>query len=68
MTGSPVKPHLLLEAEDDQGIDLDFLTECVKRFEEEESLKPAFIAVVEEMSRDLSTKTVNDDYKPYVMV
>jgi ubiquitin conjugation factor E4 B len=68
LTGSPLKNHLLLDEEDDQGIDLDFLSEAVKRFEEEDTLKPAFIVVVEEMSRDLSTRTVNDDYKPYVIV
>lgn len=65
---SPLKPHLLLDPEDDKGIDFDFLSEAVKRFEEDDSLKPAFIATVEEMSRDLSVMTVNDDYKPYVMV
>jgi hypothetical protein len=48
------------------GLDFDFLAEAVKRFDEDDGLKPAFIAVVEEMSRDLSKKTVNDDYKPYV--
>ncbi|KAL1981515.1 hypothetical protein VTN96DRAFT_2496 [Rasamsonia emersonii] len=63
---SPLKPHLLLDAEDDRGIDFDFLSEAVKRFEEDDSLKPAFITTVEEMSRDLSVMTINDDYKPYV--
>jgi hypothetical protein len=65
---SQLKPHLLVDPEDDQGIDFDFLSETVKRFEEDESLKPAFIAAVEEMSRDLSNKTINDDYKPYLTV
>lgn len=65
---SPLKPHLLLDAEDDRGIDFDFLSEAVKRFEEDDSLKPAFITTVEEMSRDLSVMTINDDYKPYVTV
>jgi ubiquitin conjugation factor E4 B len=65
---SPLKPHLLLDSEEDRGIDLDFLTEAVRRFEEDDSLKPAFISTVEEMSRDLATMTINDDYKPYVMV
>jgi hypothetical protein len=31
-------------------------------------VKLAFIAAVEEMSDDLATMTINDDYKPYVSV
>lgn len=57
-----------MDSDDDRGIDPDFLTEAVKRFEEEEMLKPAFISAVEEMSRDLAGMTINDDYKPYMMV
>jgi ubiquitin conjugation factor E4 B len=63
-----LKPHLLLEPEDDRGVDFDFLTEAVRRFEEDDTVKPAFIAAVEEMSRDLMNMTLNDNYKPYVMV
>ncbi|KAI9367997.1 ubiquitin elongating factor core-domain-containing protein [Aspergillus egyptiacus] len=63
---SPIKPYLLLDPEDDKGVDLDFLNEAVKRFEEDESIKPAFIAAVEEMSRELSSMSIGDDYKPYV--
>ncbi|KAL3481639.1 ubiquitin elongating factor core-domain-containing protein [Aspergillus californicus] len=64
--GSPIKPYLLLDPEDDKGVDLEFLNEAVKRFDEDESVKPAFIAAVEEMSRELSSMTIGDDYKPYV--
>ncbi|KAL1999265.1 hypothetical protein VTN02DRAFT_4809 [Thermoascus thermophilus] len=64
---SPLKPYLLLEPDDDKGIDLDFLAEAVRRFEEDESVKFAFINVVEGLSRDLAKKTLNDDYKSYVM-
>lgn len=49
-------------------MDLEFLGEAVKRFEEDESIKPAFIAAVEEMSRDLAAMTINDDYKSYLTV
>lgn len=65
---SPLKPYLLLDPDDDKGIDLDFLAEAVRRFEEDESVKPAFINAVEGLSRDLAKKTINDDYKSYVMV
>ncbi|KMK54478.1 ubiquitin fusion degradation protein UfdB [Aspergillus fumigatus Z5] len=64
---SPLKPYLLLDPEDDKGVDLEFLGEAVKRFEEDESIKPAFIAAVEEMSRDLASMTINDDYKSYLI-
>jgi hypothetical protein len=57
-----------LDPEDDRGIDFDLLSEVVKRFGEDEALKLAFIAAVEEMSDDLSTMTINDDYKPYASV
>lgn len=40
----------------------------VKLFEEQDDLKPAIITTVEQMSQELSTKTMNDDYKPYVTV
>lgn len=65
---SPLAPYLLNEPEDDKGIDFEFLTEAVKRFEEDESVKPAFISAVEVLSSELASKTVNDDYKPYALV
>ncbi|KAH8697184.1 putative ubiquitin fusion degradation protein UfdB [Talaromyces proteolyticus] len=63
---SPLIPHLLLEADDDRGIDLDFLSEIVKQFEDQDELKATIISTVEQLSQELSTKTMNDDYKPYV--
>ncbi|KAL1886274.1 Ubiquitin conjugation factor E4 [Paecilomyces lecythidis] len=64
---SPLKPYLLLDPDEDRGIDMDFLVEAVRRFPEDESIKPAFIWAVEALSQDLAGKTINDDYKPYVM-
>lgn len=65
--GSPLKPFLLLDPEDDKGIDLDFIGEAVKRFDEDENIKPAFIAAVEGLSQELAELNINDEYKPYVM-
>jgi ubiquitin conjugation factor E4 B len=62
---SPLAQHLLLDPEDDKGIDFDFISEAVKRFDEDESVKPAFIAAVEQLSAELSSKNANDDYKSY---
>ncbi|BCR85178.1 ubiquitin-ubiquitin ligase UFD2 [Aspergillus chevalieri] len=65
--GSPLKPFLLLDPEEDKGIDLDFIGEAVKRFDEDENIKPAFIAAVEVLSQELAELNINDEYKPYVM-
>lgn len=61
-------PHLLVDPEDEKGLDFDFLSEAVARFEEDESVKEVIVGAAEEMSRQLSRKTMNDDYKPYVLV
>lgn len=65
---SPLVPHLLLDVEDDRGIDFDFIAEMVKQFDEQDDLKTTIIASVEQLSQELSSKTMNDDYKPYVAV
>lgn len=49
-------------------MDFEFINEAVKRFDEDENIKPAFIAAVEEMSRELAAMNINDDYKPYMTV
>ncbi|EER43618.1 ubiquitin conjugating enzyme [Histoplasma capsulatum H143] len=64
---STLKPHLLRDPEDDLGLCHDFITEAVKRSNEDETILPAFVGAVEEMSHDLSSLTLNMDYKPYVM-
>lgn len=66
--GSPLKPFLLLDPEEEKGIDLDFIGEAVKRFDEDENIKPAFIAAVEGLSHELAELNINDEYKPYMMV
>jgi len=65
---SPLASYLLLDPEDDRGIDFEFISEAVKRFDEDESVKPAFISAVEELSAELSSKNANDDYKSYCTV
>ncbi|KKZ66087.1 ubiquitin conjugation factor E4 B [[Emmonsia] crescens] len=64
---STLKPHLLQDPEDDLGLCHDFITEAIKRADEDETVLPAFVGAVEEMSRDLSDLTLNMNYKPYVM-
>ena len=62
---STLAPYLLLDPEDEKGVDFEFIGEAVRRFDEDDSVKPAFIAAVEELSAELSKKDINDDYKPY---
>ncbi|KAL9045404.1 MAG: hypothetical protein Q9214_001541 [Letrouitia sp. 1 TL-2023] len=64
---SPLTPHLLLDPEDDRGLCHDFLIEAISRFPEDDSVQPALIGAVEDMSRQLAKMTMNnDEYKLYV--
>ncbi|KAJ5614295.1 hypothetical protein N7528_007949 [Penicillium herquei] len=65
MFGSTLAPYLLIDPEEEKGVDFEFISEAVKRFEDDDGVKPTFIAAVEELSAGLSTKDINDDYKPY---
>lgn len=61
-------PHLLLDPQDDHGIDHDFITEAISRFSEDESVKDLLVGAVENLSQRLSQMTMNDDYRIYVTV
>lgn len=65
---NPLTPHLLVDPEDDRGLCHEFLSEAVSRFPEDETVKEALVGAIEELSRQLSKLTMNDDYKPYVLV
>lgn len=65
---SSLAAYLLVDPEDDKGIDFEFINEAVRRFDEDDSVKPAFISAVEQLSAQLSSMDVNDDYKPYAIV
>ncbi|KAL8666128.1 MAG: hypothetical protein Q9202_001635 [Teloschistes flavicans] len=64
---SPLLPHLLVDSEDDRGICHDFMTEAISRFPEDDTIEPALVSAVEDLSRQLAKKTMNDDYKAYVL-
>ncbi|KAJ5483428.1 hypothetical protein N7530_002674 [Penicillium desertorum] len=64
---SSLASYLLIDPEDDRGIDFEFINEAVRRFDEDDSVKPAFISAVEQLSAQLSSMNVNDDYKPYAI-
>lgn len=65
---SPLKPFLLVDPEEDKGVDFEFIGEAVRRFDEDENIKPAFITAVEELSQELAGLNINHDYKPYMTV
>ncbi|KAL8778433.1 MAG: hypothetical protein Q9213_007412 [Squamulea squamosa] len=64
---SPLLSHLLVNPEDDRGICHDFLAEAVSRFPEDDTIEPALVGAVEDLSRQLARMTMNDDYKSYVL-
>ncbi|KAJ5339151.1 hypothetical protein N7452_005879 [Penicillium brevicompactum] len=64
---SSLASYLLVDPEDDKGIDFEFIHEAVRRFDEDDTIKPAFISAVEQLSAQLAEKDVNDDYKPYAI-
>lgn len=63
-----MKPFLLLDPESEKGVELEFITEAVRRFDEDENLRPAFIKAVEDLSQELAGMDINDDYKPHMTV
>ena len=65
---NPLTPHLLVDPEDDRGVCHDFLSEIVLRLDEDEPMKEALVGAVEELSQQLQDITMNDDFKPYVLV
>lgn len=67
-SSSPLTPHLVLEPDDERGLDHEFYTEMIAHFSEDEALQPAVVAAVEELSQQLARKSMNDNYRPHVAV
>jgi len=63
----PLAEYLLSDPEDDRGLCHDFLSEAVSRFQEDELARDALVGAVEQLSRDLSKKSMNEDFRPYVL-
>jgi ubiquitin conjugation factor E4 B len=66
-TENPLAEHLLVDPENDRGICHDFLNEAVSRFNEDESVREVLLGAIEDISRQLSKLTMNDDYRPYML-
>jgi len=65
---SQLATHLLVNQEDDRGVCHEFLTEFVSRFAEDDSAKEAMADAISDLSHELAKMSMNDDYKPYVLV
>ncbi|GAI89435.1 unnamed protein product, partial [marine sediment metagenome] len=64
--GNPLVEHMLSDPESDSGICFDFLNEASSRFDEDESIKDAMVSAVEELSRQLATKSMLGEERVYV--
>lgn len=65
---SPLTTHLLVEQDDDHGICHEFLTEIIFRFPEDDSARDAMMGAIEDLGRQVASMSMNDNYKPYVLV
>lgn len=65
---NPLVPHLLVDPEDDIGVCHDFLAEVISRFEEDDTIKSALVAAIEDLGCQLAKMNMNNNYKPFVVV
>ena len=64
--GNPLVEHMLSDPESDSGICYDFLNEASSRLDEDESIKEAMVAAIEQLSTQLSTKSMLGEERVYV--
>lgn len=60
--------RLLLGPDDERGICYEFLTEASQRIGEDDMIKEALVGAMEDVSRRLSTVSMNGDYKPHMLI
>lgn len=63
-----LKPYLLHPLTAELGIDFDFIREAIKRFEDDDAFPSLFDDAMVQISTELATKSMEDNYKPYVQV
>lgn len=61
-------PHLLRGVQDEHGLDMDFIGEAIKHFDEDEAYPELFTNAMVEISSRLSRIEMDEDYKPYIAV
>ncbi|KAB2108501.1 Ubiquitin conjugation factor [Alternaria gaisen] len=60
--------RLLLGPDDERGICYEFLTEASQRIGEDDTIREALVGAMEDVSRRLSTVSMNGDYKPHMLI
>ncbi|RYN96728.1 Ubiquitin conjugation factor [Alternaria tenuissima] len=60
--------RLLLGPDDERGICYEFLTEASQRIDEDDMIREALVGAMEDVSRRLSTVSMNGDYKPHMLI
>ena len=65
-SSNPLVDHMLGDPESDVGVCTDFLTEASARFDEDDTIKDAIVGAAEELSKQLATKNMLGDDRPYV--
>ena len=60
--------RLLLGPDDERGICYEFLTEASQRIGEDDMVREALVGAMEDVSRRLSTVSMNGDYKPHMLI
>jgi hypothetical protein len=61
-------PYILKGVSHDEGLDLEFYKEAIKRFDDDEAIPALFNSAMVAISTKLGTISMEDDYKPYVQV
>ena len=61
-------PYLLKQVTDEQGVDLEFIKESIKRFDDDDTIPGIFNEAMVSISTKLSHMSMQDDYRPYVQV
>jgi ubiquitin conjugation factor E4 B len=66
--GNALADRLLLGPDDERGICYEFLTEASQRIGEDDMIREALVGAMEDVSRRLSTVSMNGDYKPHMLI
>jgi ubiquitin conjugation factor E4 B len=61
-------PHILKGPYDENGLDIEFYKEAIKRFDDDDAFPALFNSAMVKISTKLSTMSMEDEYKPYVQV
>ncbi|CAH0045573.1 unnamed protein product [Clonostachys solani] len=59
-------PYILRGVLDENGLDLEFYKEAIKRFDDDEAVPSLFTDSMVKISTRLGTMSMEDDYRPYV--